>query len=107
MSDTIKTQTETDETTNRTVLEINGELTVKNMSYLKNQVLETLNNTDNLLVKLKDIESLDIAGIQLLIAAEKTATSNNKSIAFETTLPDKLSGLMENTGFDPGLSILS
>lgn len=62
------------------VLKLSGELTVPHAAQAKSVLLEALERLDYLEIDLSLVTAVDIAGLQLLCAAHKTAVTRGKRI---------------------------
>lgn len=58
------------------------EFTIYEVEKLKVILLKELNNSDDFTIDMKNIDKLDIVGIQLLISFVKSANSINKKVKF-------------------------
>lgn len=58
------------------------EFTIYEVEKLKVILLKELNNSDDFTIDMKNIDKLDIVGIQLLISFVKSANSINKKVQF-------------------------
>ena len=62
------------------VLKLSGELTVPNAAEFRSALLEALGRLDYLEIDLSPVTAVDIAGLQLLCAAHRTAVTQAKKI---------------------------
>ena len=83
-----------------TKITIEGELTLSNALAVKEELITLLNKNDSLEVDCKSIQQIDLSGIQLLLALKQSAISQNKTIKLECDLPDDISKIIKNSGFD-------
>ncbi len=82
------------------LLSIEGPMTVNDAAALRNEMIESFNDYEGLILDLHEVSECDTAGIQLLCAARLTAESTGKS--FKITRPSMSSmSTLERAGFDP------
>jgi anti-anti-sigma regulatory factor len=82
------------------LLKIEGELVAGNVPAVQEIVLGVLPEAKSVRLVLQEVESLDLAFVQLLWSARRTAAALNKSFAVEGTLPDELRALLQTAGLD-------
>jgi len=83
-----------------TKVTIEGDLTILNAIAVKKELLSLLNKNDSLELDCKSIQQIDLSGIQLLLALKQSALSLNKTIKLECNLPEDISKIIKNSGFD-------
>jgi anti-anti-sigma regulatory factor len=76
-----------------------GELTIENAESLKTILIQALEGTDLLSLDLAQVGAVDIAGLQLLCSAHKTASRLNKELVLPIGLPEALEGVAVNAGY--------
>lgn len=59
-----------------------GKCTIYNVVRLKQTLIETISNNQNILIDLEKVSDFDTAGMQLFISAKKTVKLNQKKIKF-------------------------
>jgi anti-anti-sigma factor len=59
-----------------------GKCTIYNVTRLKQALLETINNNQNILIDLEKVSDFDTAGMQLFISAKNTVKLSQKKIKF-------------------------
>lgn len=64
-----------------------GELTVQQVGHCRDELQQALAAVDRIVLRLDDIEEIDIAFMQLLCAAYRTAATLGKEIAVDGPLP--------------------
>lgn len=84
--------------TNKYILKENN--TIKNIDFLKKDILTAYNKSDHMQIIGKDIKDIDITFIQLMFSIRKSSLKNNKQIDFSIDLPDELMALLEHNGFN-------
>ncbi len=82
------------------LLKIEGELVADNVPPVQELLLGVLPEAKSVRLVLQQVESLDLAFVQLLWSARRTAAALNKSFAVEATLPDELRTLLQTAGLD-------
>ncbi len=75
------------------------ELSINNAEEIKKKLMSALNKHKNINVTLKNIENLDLAGIQLLYSCSRTCRKLNKKVTFNIELPEDIETIVENSGF--------
>lgn len=78
---------------------LQGELSIYNAEEIKKKLISAVNKHKNINVTLKNIENLDLAGIQLLYSCSKTCSKLNKKVTFNIELPRDIETIIENSGF--------
>jgi ABC-type transporter Mla MlaB component len=81
-------------------LSLEGELTVSNAADLRQGLLAALEQSDRLELDLDAVTAIDLAGLQLLCSAQRTAMAGEKSLTFKDALPPALQEACANAGFD-------
>ena len=64
---------------------LEGELTVSNATALREGFLEALGQSDQVEIDLDEITAVDLAGLQLLCAAHRTAVAKGKTLTLKDT----------------------
>jgi len=73
-----------------TIVNLSGSLTIDRASALKDELLAALSASSNVHVSLSLAEELDLACLQVLYAAKKSAVSLGKEFHFAGTMPDRV-----------------
>ena len=55
------------------VLTLSGELTIQNAEHIRSKLLESMQNTEHLTVRVEGVTDVDLTCLQLLCASHKTA----------------------------------
>ena len=79
---------------------LEGELTVSNAADLRQGLLEALEQSDRLELDMDAVTAIDLAGLQLLCSAHRTAVAREKSLTLKDELPPPLQEACVNAGFD-------
>ncbi len=82
------------------LLKIEGELVADNVPAVQTLLLGVLPEAKSVRLVLQEVESLDLAFVQLLWSARRTAAGLNKNFTVEGTLPDELRALLQTAGLD-------
>jgi anti-anti-sigma regulatory factor len=86
------------------VVNLQGSLLVDRAAALKDELVEALEGSDNVLLGISQVEDLDLACLQVLYAAKKSATSAGKELHFLGSVPSRLSKRLAACGFLGGAS---
>lgn len=84
---------------------LEGQLAIRNASLLKKELLTALSNSQNLELILKNITKVDMAFLQLIIALQKNAAKNNKSVSLQMEPSTYLSSIIKKNGLGKNLTI--
>lgn len=79
---------------------LEGELTISNAADFRQGLLEALEQGDCLELDLDAVTAIDLAGLQLLCSAHRTAVAGEKSLTLKDSLPPALKEACANAGFD-------
>jgi ABC-type transporter Mla MlaB component len=82
------------------LLKIEGELVADNVLPVQTLLLGVLPEAKSVRLVLQEVESLDLAFVQLLWSARRTAAALNKNFTVEGILPDELRPLLQTAGLD-------
>ena len=80
------------------VLVLGGELTVTHISSVKNELQDVLRSSSSVQVRMENVQDLDVAFLQLLCAAHRTAADENKSLTIGGDM-EKFRALLKRSGF--------
>ena len=78
---------------------INQDMTIINANVLKDKMENALNSASTLNLNLKNIEVMDLAGLQLIYALKKEAEKQSKELNINFELEEKLLKTINITGF--------
>ena len=67
-----------EESADKKILTINGELTIQNIAELRKVLIESLKDTEHLALNLENITEVDMSCLQLLCSAHKTTIKSDK-----------------------------
>jgi anti-anti-sigma regulatory factor len=82
------------------LLKIEGEMVVSNTEPLRQLLADLLPDAKSVRIVLQEVESLDLAFVQLLWSARKTAAALDKNFTVEGTLPGEIMALLKSAGFE-------
>jgi ABC-type transporter Mla MlaB component len=77
---------------------LEGDLILRYMHEVTEEVKQTVSRFENITIELKNIANIDLACIQLLLAAKQTAISAKKQFSCQLDLPEEVKGLMQHAG---------
>jgi anti-anti-sigma factor len=80
-------------------LKVSGELTIENAEALRRMLIQSMEGRSRLLLDLMSIESVDIAGLQLLCSAHRTAFHQQQELVFLSGIPEVLKQTVANVGY--------
>lgn len=80
-------------------LTINQDMTIVNAGALKVKMEEALNSASSLDLTLKNIEVMDLAGLQLIYELKKEAEKQSKELNINFELEERLLKTINITGF--------
>ncbi|MFP4372804.1 MAG: STAS domain-containing protein [Spirochaetaceae bacterium] len=81
------------------VVSLEGAATIAEADALRTRLSETLATTSKVLVNLSHVSRMDLAGIQVLYAARRTATANGVAFHLTGTVSDAVREALEAGGF--------
>lgn len=78
---------------------LEGELTVSNAAPLRERFLEALKQNDQVEIDLDQVTMVDLAGLQLLCSAHRTAVAQGKTLTLKNPLVPALQQARALSGF--------
>ena len=78
---------------------LEGELTVSNAVVLRERLLEALGQSDQVEIDLAGVTAVDLAGLQLLCSAHRTAVAQGKILTLKDTQAPALQQARALSGF--------
>lgn len=78
---------------------IKNELTINNISEVKQEIAPLISNYEHFSLSLREIENIDLSAVQLLYSLRQTLEKKGKGIELDLQLPDELRSIVENAGF--------
>ncbi len=83
---------------NEQVLSISGDLTIQSAAKFKEACQKAINRSNQIVFRLKQVTDCDLAGLQILCAAFKTAAAQKKKLILQDE-PECLLNLIKDTGY--------
>jgi anti-anti-sigma regulatory factor len=80
---------------------IKKELTIYTVLEIKEYFLEAIEKYNELDIRIKKVENIDLSFIQLIESLKKTGEEYGKALSISAELADETRTLVENSGFDP------
>lgn len=77
-----------------------GDLSINTLEDMITPFSETLAANSSFKVLIKDVETIDLAFMQFVISAKKTAEQQNKKFELSFKVDSDTSSLLKNSGFD-------
>jgi ABC-type transporter Mla MlaB component len=77
---------------------IEKELTISVLESMQTELTGVLNEFENIEIKLKNIETIDLGFIQYLYAFQSTAETRSKNVTLKAECNDETENLLVNTG---------
>lgn len=77
---------------------LENELTIITLETLQHDLVKALNEFDDITIKLKNIENIDLSFIQYLFSLQTSAAVKSKNISFIAEYSDEIKSLLVNTG---------
>jgi anti-anti-sigma factor len=81
------------------VLNLEGALTVQQAKDLKDALLSALGSADQVSLRLEQVTEIDIAGLQVLCSAYRTAMARNKGLILSGPVPDGFAKAVADSGY--------
>ncbi len=82
-----------------TAITIEGALTLANGYALRNSLLEILPQDGDVHIVVREVDDIDLSGLQLLVALKKRQLRRGKKVSFEVALPTELREMAVHSGF--------
>jgi len=81
------------------VLEMDGDLTIENVQELHQKLLTALDQIEELAITFEKVTAVDLAFVQLLCAAHRTAVKADKTLKLAGHCPEALITAVRELGF--------
>ncbi len=81
------------------VVDWQGAVTIEGIVEVKQGLMDALNEADSVFVRLDRVDRMDIAGVQLLYAAQYEAVKKNKTFKITGNIPEKIREKLAAGGF--------
>ncbi|NOZ68940.1 MAG: STAS domain-containing protein [Deferribacteres bacterium] len=88
-----------EQTEDKTVLTINGELTIQNAAVFKDVLLESLEKTGHLVLNLENVTDVDLSCLQLLCSAYLATTELNRRLTMDGGCPEAFRKAATDSGY--------
>jgi len=85
------------------VLSVEGELTIKNVSDLKERLVEAFAQAETVTIDVSATEAVDVAGVQLLCACHRFSGGRGKGMALHVGENRVLQEFLNDSGFSRSL----
>ena len=86
------------------ILTINGEMTIQNADALKNILIQSLEYENDLVLNLENVTDVDLSGLQLLFSAYKTRMELKKDFTLNGNCPEVFKEAAGDAGYSPHTS---
>ena len=86
--------------TKKEIVQLEGDLTINNISKIKKVILSVMNKSKSLDVNLMKVNNIDLSCIQLLYSFYKTSVNEGKAVAVNMEFSDDIKMIVRNSGFD-------
>lgn len=80
-------------------IKLRGALSITEAAAFKTALVDSLNSMDAVEINLDEVESIDLACLQLLCSAHRTAANKGKQVAVKMPLPSPFLEAREKAGF--------
>lgn len=87
------------ENSNQKILSFSGAVTVIDAEKIKSEILNAIEDSDQLVLNLKDVTDVDVSFFQILCSAHKTALNKGKLITMDGNAYNTLKPYLEQSGF--------
>lgn len=82
----------------RAQITFSGKINVDNIESMLPEINAAIDKFGSFVFKIREIESLDLAGMQMLISIKKTLDKTRKSAEFDFNLPDNIRESVSEAG---------
>ena len=83
----------------RNIVIMSGDLTLDNAVELKNAIIKSLENAEEIVLDLEGVTHIDLSCLQVLCASHKSTVSSNKSIELKSKLSAAVKQSIQETGY--------
>jgi ABC-type transporter Mla MlaB component len=84
---------------NSNILTIRGELTIAYAAEFRALLIQSLENTDTVQLRLEGVKEVDLSCLQLLCSAHRSALISNKNLTLNSRGSDAFRQAVENAGY--------
>jgi len=83
----------------RTILKLSGDLTIQNADRFKAILEEVLDAADSLVINIESVTEIDLSCLQLFCAAHRTSARLSKALKIEQSYPAVIKQTLNKTGY--------
>jgi len=87
-----------EKTADREIIVLGGELTITHIGSVKKELQDAIRTASTVLVRLENVQEVDVAFLQLLCSAHRTAADADKSLAIGGEM-ERFRALLKRAGF--------
>lgn len=80
---------------------LQGELTISHVGEIRNSLVEAFDSAERVTVDVSSTTDVDVAGVQLLCACQRTSTSRGKKMCLQLGDNKRFADFLEEIGFPP------
>ncbi|MGN7612812.1 STAS domain-containing protein [Magnetococcales bacterium HHB-1] len=81
------------------ILALSGDVTIQYVTDLKKIIVDNYSKVDHLKLDMANVSRIDLAGLQLLCAANRTFLRDNKTFSITGNVPEAVSQSIQETGY--------
>jgi anti-anti-sigma factor len=89
------------------ILTLKGDITIQFSSELKEKLIKSIDNSDNISIDLEHVSNIDLSCLQLLCSAYETSVKKNKHFKIEGTCPENIKHTVKLSGYSDYMNWLS
>jgi anti-anti-sigma factor len=84
---------------NNRILTMSGDLTIQSAATLQTILLDSLKDTNSLVINIENITAVDMSCLQLFCSAYRTAEASDKSFAIDSTCAETFREAARDAGY--------
>lgn len=96
---TFSVHTRYDKKSNTQLLLLEGEFGLKYIDRIKSRIDSIKFESNNIIIELKDISSIDLSTVQLVYSLKKTLCDKGKMVKIVSEIPEDIIPIIRNAGF--------
>jgi len=77
---------------------LSGELSIQNIADIKDGLIQLFEEYDKIEIKTKNVETFDIACVQIFYALSRSAAHLNKEVTYQIDLPEEIMSILSHSG---------
>ena len=81
------------------VVTFEGDLTITHAHEIRNVLVNVLNKADAVRMDVRGVTGADLAGLQVLCSAHRTAMHQGKQLSYDGAVPEPIGKAIEEAGF--------